>query len=254
MTITVVAPDFNIDSLAIEPVGDDGEIQIRSQLGDATAELTETGPNTGIFQGTVDLGGFEYDVASGITVQPANLLQVGNEDGISVTFTYDEDERDLIQSALIRWNVAEVTWTEDSYREGSTGTLRVVDPDRNIHPDTPDSIETIVFSDTYRGGIKIALTETEPSSGVFQGEVIFDILHSEGNRLQVSEGDIVTAAYDDRTLPPPGGEGDKLRVTGTTTVGSIVPPLERVVVSSLGVVQAGSTTLWTPSLLASRST
>ena len=238
VTITVVAPDFNIDSLAIEPVGDDGEIQIRSQLGDATAELTETGPNTGIFQGTVDLGGFEYDVASGITVQPATMLQVGNEDGISVTFTYDEDERDLIQSALIRWNVAEVTWTEDSYREGSTGTLRVVDPDRNIHPDTPDSIETIVYSDTYRGGIKIALTETEPSSGVFQGDVIFDVLHSEGNRLQVSEGDIVTAAYDDRTLPPPAGEGDKLRVTGTTTVGSIVPPLERVEVSNLGVVDA----------------
>ena len=239
VTITVVAPDFNIDALAIESVGDDGEVNVRSQLDeDESITLTETGPNTGIFQGTVDLGGFEYDVASGITVQPATMLQVANEDGISVTFTYDEDERDLIQSALIRWNVAEVTWTEDSYREGATGTLRVVDPDRNIHPDTPDSIETIVFSDTYRGGIKIALTETEPSSGVFEGEVIFDILHSEGNRLQVSEGDIVTAAYDDRTLPPPDGEGDRLRVTGTTTVGSIVPPLERVEVSNLGVVDA----------------
>ena len=239
VTITVVAPDFNIDALAIESVGDNGEVNIRSQLDeDETITLTETGPNTGIFQGTVDLGGFEYDVASGITVQPANMLQVANEDGISVTFTYDEDERDLIQSALIRWNVAEVTWTEDSYREGATGTLRVVDPDRNIHPDTPDSIETIVFSDTYRGGIKIALTETEPSSGVFQGEVIFDVLHSEGNRLQVSEGDIVTASYTDRTLPPPDGEGDRLRVTGTTTVGSIVPPLERVEVSNLGVVDA----------------
>ena len=239
VTITVVAPDFNIDALAIESVGDNGEVNVRSQLDeDETITLTETGPNTGIFQGTVDLGGFEYDVASGITVQPANMLQVANEDGISVTFTYDEDERDLIQSALIRWNVAEVTWTEDSYREGATGTLRVVDPDRNIHPDTPDSIETIVFSDTYRGGIKIALTETEPSSGVFQGEVIFDVLHSEGNRLQVTEGDIVTASYTDRTLPPPDGEGDRLRVTGTTTVGSIVPPLERVEVSNLGVVDA----------------
>ena len=238
VTITVVAPDFNIDALAIESIGG-GDVNIRSQLDEKEdTMLTETGPNTGIFQGTVDLGGFEYDVASGITVQPANMLQVANEDGVSITFTYDEDERDLIQSALIRWNVAEVSWFEDSYREGSTGTLRVVDPDRNIHPDTPDSIETIVFSDTYRGGIKIALTETEPSSGVFEGEVIFDVLHSEGNRLQISEGDIVTAAYDDRTLPPPDGEGDRLRVTGTTTVGSIVPPLERVEVSNLGVVDA----------------
>ena len=237
VTITVVAPDFNIDPLAVESVGSDGEVQIRSQIGGEEATLTETGPNTGIFQGTVDLGGFEYDVADDVTVQPASMLKVGSEDGISVTFTYDEDERDLIQSALIRWSVAEVAWLEDSYREGATGTLQVIDPDRNLHPDTPDSIETIVFSDTYRGGIRVALTETEPASGIFEGEVIFDVLHSEGNRLQVSEGDIVTAAYDDATLPPPD-DGDDLRVTGTTTVGSIVPPLERVAVSNLGVVDA----------------
>ena len=237
VTITVVAPDFNVDSLAVESIGNDDEVRIRSQLDSDTATLTETGPNTGIFQGTIDLGGFKYEVANNVMAQPANLLQVGSEDGISVTFTYDEDERDLIQSALIRWNVAEVTWLEDSYREGATGTLRVVDPDRNLHPDTPDSIETIVFSDTYRGGIRVALTETESSSGVFEGAVIFDVLHSEGNRLQVSEGDIVTAAYDDATLPPPD-DGDDLRVTGTTTVGSIVPPLERVAVSNLGVVDA----------------
>ena len=241
VTITIVAPDFNIDSLAVESVGDKdpNTVTMRSQLQTMKdISLAETGPNTGIFQGTVDLGGFSYEVAKGVMAQPVSLLEVGNEDGISVTFTYDEDERDLIQSALIRWNVAEVTWLEDSYREGSTGTLRVVDIDRNLHPDTPDSIETIVFSDTYRGGINIALTETEPASGVFEGEVIFDVLHSEGNRLQVSEGDIVTASYTDRTLPPPDGEGDKIRITGTTTVGSIVAPLERIVVSNLGVVDA----------------
>ena len=237
ITITVVAPDFNIDALAVESIDRD-LVNIRSQLGSDTVLLAETGSNTGIFQGTVDLGGFAYNVAKGVMAQPAGMLEVGNEDGISVTFTYDEDERDLVQSALIRWNVAEVSWLEDSYREGATGILRVVDIDRNLHPDTPDSIETIVFSDTYRGGIRVALTETEPNSGVFEGEVIFDVLHSEGNRLQVSEGDIVTAAYDDRTLPPPDGEDDSLRITGTTTVGSIVPPLERVAVSNLGVVDA----------------
>ena len=249
VTLTVVAPDFNIDPLAVEFVGmdDDKPVNARSQIDEIEGiRLTETGPNTGLFQGTIDLGGIKgesgYTVASGVVVTCSETLEdtlcVSNEDGISVTFTYDEDERDLVQSALIRWSVAEVTWLEASYREGSTGTLRVVDPDRNLHPDTPDSIETIVFSDTYRGGIKIAMTETEPDSGVFEGDVIFDVLHSEGNRLQVSEGDIITAAYDDRTLPPPDGEGDRLRITGTTTVGSIVPPLERVEVSNLGVVDA----------------
>ena len=73
-------------------------------------------------------------------------LCVENEDGFSVVYTYDEDERDIIQSALIRWSVAEVTWLEDSYREGSVGTLRVVDPDMNFYPDAPDSISATVFS------------------------------------------------------------------------------------------------------------
>ena len=242
VTITVVAPDFNLDSLAVEPIPHD-KVQARSQQGayDNDINLRETGPNTGIFQDTIDLGGFKdgYNVGDAtVTCQPSLHLCVGNEDGISVTFTYDDDERDLIQSALVRWSAAEVTWLEDSYKEGSTGTLRVVDPDRNLHADTPDSINTIVYSDTFRGGIKVPLTETEPANGIFEGEIIFDVLHSEGNRLQVSEGDIVTASYDDRTLPPPDSEGDRLRITGTTTIGSIVPPLERVGVSNLGVVDA----------------
>ena len=233
VTVTVVAPDANLDDLAINDVHINGNSQIGT-LSDY--RLSETGPNTGIFQGTVDLGGFDY---AGISCDDDDfgVICVGSEDGFSITYQYDEDESDLVQSALVRWSVAEVTWLADSYREETAGTLRVVDPDRNYHPDTPDSVSVAVFSDTYRGGIKIALTETESDSGVFEGDILFDTLHSQGNRLQVSEGDIVTAAYDDDTLPPPD-DGDDLRITGTTSIGSIVPPLERVEVSNLGVVDA----------------
>ena len=236
VTVTVIAPDANIDDLVVEDI----LINANSQGGELRdVRIPETGANTGIFQGTIDLGGYSYDPGSGTEISciQDDQLCVENEDGFSVTYTYDEDERDLVQSGLIRWSVAEVTWLESSYREETAGTLRVVDPDRNLHPDSPDSISTVVFSDTYRGGIKIALTETDPNNGVFEGEVLFDTLHSKGNRLQVSEGDIVTAAYDDETLPPPDGERS-LRITGTTTIGSIVPPLERVAVSNLGVVDA----------------
>ena len=233
VTVTVVAPDGNIDGLVVEDIN----IRANSQGGFLDDQrLPETGANTGIFRGTIELGGPE-DVYIGISCSESQLC-VENEDGFSVVYTYDEDERDIIQSALIRWSVAEVTWLESSYREGSVGTLRVVDPDMNFYPDAPDSISATVFSDTFRGGANIALTETEPDSGVFEGEVLFDILHTEGNRLQVSEGDIVTATYKDQTLPPPDDRGDTIRITGTTTIGSIVPPLERVEVSNLGVVDA----------------
>ena len=235
VTVTVIAPDANIDDLVVESI----DINAHSQGGDLTAvPLSESGSNTGIFQGTLELGGPEgSNIYLGISCSEGQLC-VENEDGFSVTYRYDEDERDIIQSALIRWNVAEVTWLADSYREGSVGTLRVIDPDMNFHPDAPDSISTVVFSDTFRGGTNVALTETEPASGVFEGEILFDVLHTEGNRLQVSEGDIVTATYKDQTLPPPDDRGDTIRITGTATIGSIVPPLERVEVSNLGVVDA----------------
>ena len=232
VTITVVAPDENIDGLLVESITVDA-----NSRGDGLDDvrLSETGSNTGIFQGTIDLGGTGGTAINIDCSEADESLCVGSEDGFSVAFTYDEDERDLIQSALVRWNVAEVSWHEDSYREGTSGTLRVVDPDMNLYPDTPDNIETVVFSDTYRGGIIVTLTETEVDSGVFEGSVLFDVLRSEGTRLQVAEGDIVTASYTDETLPD---DEDSIRVTGTTTIGSIVPPLERVVVSNLGVVDA----------------
>ena len=47
-------------------------------------QLTETRPNIGIFQSSVDPGGFVYDVASGVTVRPTPMLKVGNEYDISV--------------------------------------------------------------------------------------------------------------------------------------------------------------------------
>ena len=64
-----------------------------------------------------------YDITSGVTVLPASMLKVGNEDGISVTFTYDGDERDLVQSALIRWNMAETSFFGESYKEEATAIL-----------------------------------------------------------------------------------------------------------------------------------
>jgi len=73
------------------------------------------------------------------------------------------------------------------------------------------------------------MTETEKGSGIFQGTVYFNTDYpSSGNRLHVSEGDVVTAEYIDRTLPPPYSPSDQLRVLATTTVGAGVPPLDRI--------------------------
>ena len=58
VTVTVVAPDANIDSLLVESITIDANSQ-EGKLNDQS--LSETGSNTGIFQGTIDLGGVDND-------------------------------------------------------------------------------------------------------------------------------------------------------------------------------------------------
>ena len=141
-------------------------------------------------------------------------------------------------SALIRWNVGEVQWLEASYAATGSGVVRIIDPDMNINPDAVDSIDAVVYSETFIGGIELTLTETQEASGIFEGTVEFDPESaSDGHRLQVTEGDIVTASYEDETLPKPDN-GDTLEITATTLIGSIVPPLERAPASNPAIVDA----------------
>ena len=247
--ITAVASDYNFDSNVIDEIGpeNDGEITIRVR-GDGLKEykLAETGPDTGVFTGEITLAGFSYDridytapstSGSGPT---DGTLNTNNEDGLSISFEYSDSEAPLVASALIRWNVGEVQWLEASYAATGSGIVRVIDPDMNTNPSAVDNIDDIVvYSETFLGGIELTVTETQEASGIFEGTVEFDPESaSQGHRLQVTEGDIVTAEYGDYTLPPPDGEGDSLSISATTLIGSIVPPLERAPASNPAIVDA----------------
>ena len=247
--ITAVASDYNFDSNVIDEIGgeNDGEITVRVRGGDLpTYRLAETGPDTGVFTGEITLAGFSYEridytapstSGSGPT---DGTLNTNNEDGLSISFEYSDSEAPLVASALIRWNVGEVQWLEASYAATGSGIVRVIDPDMNTNPSAVDNInDVVVYSETFLGGIELTVTETQEASGIFEGTVEFDPESaSQGHRLQVTEGDIVTAEYDDRTLPPPDGEGDRLSISATTLIGSIVPPLERAPASNPAIVDA----------------
>ena len=247
--ITAVASDYNFDSNVIDEIGpeNDGEITIRVR-GDGLKEyrLAETGPDTGVFTGEITLAGFTYDridytaPGTGGGGPTGGTLTTNNEDGLSISFEYSDSEAPLVASALIRWNVGEVQWLEASYAATGSGIVRIIDPDMNTNPSAVDNIDDIVvYSETFLGGIELTVTETQEASGIFEGTVEFDPESaSQGHRLQVTEGDIVTAEYDDYTLPPPDGEGDGLSISATTLIGSIVPPLERAPASNPAIVDA----------------
>ena len=252
--ITIVASDYNFDSNVIDEIGDegDGEITVRIRNNDIeTYNLAETGPDTGVFTGEVVLIGTTYEAGDNIDLTVSKeqstgsgptdgTIEADNGDGLSVSFEYSDSEAPLVASALIRWNVGEVQWLEASYAATGSGIVRVIDPDMNLNPDAVDNLDMVVHSETFLGGITLTVTETQEASGIFEGTVEFDPDEaSQGHRLQVTEGDIVTAEYDDYTLP----DGDDETIAATTLIGSIVPPLERAPASNPAIVDAFGTAL-----------
>ena len=247
--ITVVASDYNFDSNIVDEIGteDKGEITIRTRAAEVQYRLAETGPDTGVFTGelvltgdadALDEGGPQGTSSEGLAGPTDGIINTRTSDGISISFDYSDSEAPLVASALIRWNVGEVQWLEASYAATGSGVVRIIDPDMNINPDAVNSIDAVVFSETFIGGIELTLTETQEASGIFEGTVEFDPESaSDGHRLQVTEGDIITAAYEDETLPKPDN-GDTLEITATTLIGAIVPPLERAPASNPAIVDA----------------
>ena len=263
--MTVVAPDHNFDPNLIDTIGNNGGedlVTVSTRGHSIFYKLAETGVDTGIFTGYVILTGDasinpstagtngqssgggvdgQGEEPTGITGNGGTnsctqsvpcgptdgFLQAEDSDGVSVSFEFTRDQT-VTGSALIRWNIGEISWLQSSYPANGQGVLQIVDPDMNLNPKAVDKFNTNVWSDSDSGGIQLTMTETGQDTGIFQGTVYFTTnFGSSGNRLHVSEGDTVTGEYKDRTLPPPYTPADQLRLTSTTFIGTIVPPLER---------------------------
>jgi hypothetical protein len=261
--ITIVAPDHNFDSNLIDEIGntDVDPIKVSTRSDDIdNYKLVETGTDTGIFTGEVILTGFTHDADGDPTTGDANgndvisipstgngptngLLSADDDDGITVSFEFSEDET-IVGSALIRWNIGETQWLEASYPASGTGVVRIIDPDMNLDPEAVDNFNVDVWSDSDAGGIDLTVTETNEATGIFEGTVFFTVVdESSGHRLRVAEGDTVTAEYADNTLPNPYTTGDELDISATALIGTIVPPLERAPISACRVVDAFANTL-----------
>ena len=261
--ITIVAPDHNYDSDLVDEIGgeDTDPLKISTRGHDLDLyKLVETGTDTGIFTGEVILTGFSPHDADGDgelddardttdgTGPTGGLLETTNDDGLSVSYEYSEDIT-IVASALIRWNIGEVQWLESSYPATGSGIVRVIDPDMNLNPEAVDNFDVNVWSDSDAGGIDLTVTETNESTGIFEGTVAFQTeTESSGHRLRAAEGDTVTAEYEDRTLPDPYNTVDDLDITATTLIGTVVPPLERAPATNLRAVDSFGNSLDTVSV------
>ena len=243
--ITILAPSWNANRDGIDSIGEDEEHFVKISTTNHSLKpykLTETGTNTGIFTGEVILTGFLHD-ANGDGVPDTNprttgsgptngFLETTNRGGITISFEF-ADGVVLTHSALIRWNIGEVSFMEPAYFVGDTAKIRVIDPDMNLNPEIIDQVDLKITSHSDAAGIVATATETNEASGIFEAAISFtQSSSSSGNRLFANPGDILEAKYRDFTLPRPYSISDDLEITSSAKFASNIPPIERVSIAN----------------------
>lgn len=234
--ITIVAPSWNENVHGIDSIGDEPEHAVKISTPSnslKTYRLTETAPNSGVFTGEVTLTGFSHDV-DGDGVPDTNprtmgggptdgLLEVQRDDGITISFEF-ADGVVLTGSTRVIWNVGQVEFPLPVYPESGAVTVRAIDPDMNLNPESPDQVTIDVTSDTDSAGVSVSATETADESGIFEAVVTLTATgESSGNRLHAVPGDSITAIYRDRTLPSPFSILDEQNIEAHSYVGSDTP-------------------------------
>jgi len=241
--ITIIAPSWNTNKNLIDTIGGTEEHFVKISTGNKFLQpykLVETDPRSGIFVGEVTLTGFSHDV-DGDRISDTNPRTFGNgpTDGFlettrntSVTISFEfADGVVLVHSAPIRWNIGTIKFLESQYLVDQIATIRTVDQDMNLDPETIDQIQIEIASDSDIAGITVNGLETNQDSGVFEATITFTKnFVSSGNRLFAISGDKLYAKYEDRTLPRPYSISGELSIIAESSFESNIPAMERTVV------------------------
>ena len=246
MKITIVAPSWNENVHGIDSIGGDSNYAVKiSSSGHFLKpyRLAETSPSSGVFTGEVTLTGFQHDATGDgrYDTQPRTMgsgpsdgfLETSRDDGITISFEF-ADGVVLTKSVNVSWNVGDVEFSNENYQENDDVVIKVRDADMNLNPESLDNVDVYVTSDSDSAGVKVSATETDVDSGVFEALVsLTQTKSSSGGRLIAVPGDIITARYEDRTLPSPYVVSDELDVVAKATVGSNTPDTKRFSVTDL---------------------
>jgi hypothetical protein len=192
--VSIVDPAANQDPDTKDKLT--GDARVRVIVGGTSQTLTpdfeETEANSGVFRYKPN--------DKGILITGINT-NAKPGDGIRVEYRSPDKQTEISKSVQIVFTNGSISLDKDSYKPNETAVITINDPDENRNPDIPDQFEVKVVSTTDPAGIKVTVRETGDRTGVFKADVILTTGLSSGNRLQVREGDQITAIYTDETLP-----------------------------------------------------
>jgi hypothetical protein len=175
--VRVTDQDLNRDPETRETIEVDFETDEDTDESDTTVdgdglELTETGPNTGVFEETVEVGVdiVISDVGAGDFSSEITLTYV---DGVTSAGDEDEDRETTVRIATATGQLA---ISPEVVGPGTEVTLTLIDTDLNEDPDSADDLPggTVELSSSDGDDADIAFEETGPNTGVFEATIQFD--------------------------------------------------------------------------------
>ncbi|WP_309492968.1 hypothetical protein [Candidatus Hecatella orcuttiae] len=221
VTVTVTDPDLNVNSLVNDELDETTERARAFTTSDPTGiyfTLTETGPDTGVFQAIITLAAATNDAA--------DELKAADDDGLTVVYIDAADAAGNLdvavrKTALVTYNTGILSFDMASYTMDDSPVVTLNDPDLNLEPALRESANIAITSSTDPAGIRLTLTETAVDSGVFSESFTFTTGTSQGTKLQAAVGDIITAVYDDAANAD--GLAQRIKATATLTVTPVAP-------------------------------
>lgn len=203
VTLTLIDTDLNEDPDASDDLPA-GTVELSSSDGDdGDIAFEETGPNTGVFEATIQFDPRDPDVDGEIT--PA----AGGDDvtytalpGDVIAFRYEDESTSSGGSTVVSLTV-EIT-SQDPVMEAATPTvqiggtiaLTVEDADANRDADAVDSIDIEITSDSDAVGFTLSALETGEDTGIFTVNVPTSDSVTSGS-VTVGAGDDIFLSYED---------------------------------------------------------
>ncbi len=181
----------------------------------ATFDPTSTGRDTRnnvecIYIDTGNLEGGQYT----LRVIGTNVPTDCDNDGSN-----DQDYSLVIYNAMDVSSQGTIELDRALYTIEDTATITVSDTDLNTLPGSAQIVNININSNTEPAGETVTLTETGPDTSTFEGSITLSAING-GGILQVSDGDTVTATYNDAD----DGSGSPAVITDTAIIDGGVAP------------------------------
>ena len=183
-------PDLNWDPTSKDTAADLVELTTTSDTTPHKATLTESGPTTNIFKGSIDMAGVNEAVL----------------DVITVIYTPD----DKAAYAKVTSYTGQISLDKDEYMVSDKAVVTVIDPDLNLDSGDAESYAgadspVTVKSEDDTAGRAVKITETGDNTGIFEGKFKFSFTAgADGDEPVLYVGDSgpqdITAEYADASL------------------------------------------------------